>query len=52
VVKKLKSQAGRYTARRLVSCLHAIHDTDTALKGAGVLPSGLALERLVIGLAS
>ena len=52
VVKKLTSQAGRYTARRLVSCLHAIHDTDTALKGAGVLPPNLALERLVIGLAS
>jgi DNA polymerase-3 subunit delta len=52
VVKNLKSQANRYTARRLVSCLRAIHDTDTALKGAGVLPANLALERLVIGLAS
>ncbi len=52
VVKKLKSQASRYTARRLLSCLDAIHDTDTALKGAGVLPQPLTLERLVIGLAS
>ncbi len=50
-VKKLKSQASRYTSRRLVACLHAIHDADTALKGAGVLPPNLALERLVIGLA-
>jgi DNA polymerase-3 subunit delta len=52
VVKKLKSQASRYSSRRLTSCLDAIHDTDTALKGAGVLPQDLALERLVIGLAS
>jgi DNA polymerase-3 subunit delta len=51
-VKKLQRQAGRYTPRRLDACLRAIHDTDLALKGAGALGPELALERLVIGLAS
>jgi DNA polymerase-3 subunit delta len=50
-VKKLRQQAGRYTPGRLVACLHAIHDTDMALKGVGVLAPERALERLVIGLA-
>lgn len=49
--RKLEKQARRYTTRRLVSCLRAIHETDTALKGAAALPSDLALERLVIGLS-
>lgn len=51
VVRKLERQAGRYTPARLVSCMDAIHQTDTAIKGAGSLPGGLALERLVLGLS-
>jgi DNA polymerase-3 subunit delta len=52
VVKKLERQAGRYTPRRLSACLRAIHETDVALKGAGALGPEMALERLIIGLAS
>jgi DNA polymerase-3 subunit delta len=52
VVRKLERQARRFTLPRLVGCLKAIHETDTALKGAGALPPEAALERLVIGLAS
>jgi len=52
VVKKLEGQAERYTPRRLSACLRAIHETDVALKGAGALSPEMALERLVIGLAS
>ena len=51
VKKKLEGQARRYTPARLLSCLRAIHETDTAIKGAGVLRPETALERLVIGLA-
>lgn len=51
VVKKLQGQARRFTANRLLKCLEAIHDTDTALKGASALPPDLALERLVVGLS-
>jgi len=51
-VRKLESQARRYTPRRLVACLRAIHTTDTALKGQGELPPPLALERLVMALAA
>ncbi|MCH7867566.1 MAG: DNA polymerase III subunit delta [Myxococcales bacterium] len=51
VVKKLQHQARRFTANRLLRCLEAIHDTDTALKGAGALPPNMALERLVVGLS-
>jgi DNA polymerase-3 subunit delta len=51
VVKKLQRQARRFNSGRLLTCLEAIHDTDTALKGAGALPPNLALERLVIGLS-
>jgi len=51
VVKKLERQAGRYTTRRLLACLSAIHETDMALKGAGALGPDMAVERLVIGLA-
>lgn len=52
VRKKLESQARRYGPRRLRSSLDALHQTDLALKGAGALRSELALERLVIALAS
>ncbi len=51
-VRKLESQARRFSERRLLACLDAIHQTDLALKGAGGLPPELTLERLVIGLAS
>jgi len=52
VVKKLQSQAGRYTPGRLRKCLDAIHDVDQVLKGRGGLPPTLALERLVMGLSA
>jgi DNA polymerase-3 subunit delta len=52
VVRKLESQARRYTPRRLVGCLRAIHQADEALKGGGSLPADIALERLVLGLSS
>jgi DNA polymerase-3 subunit delta len=52
VQRKLESQARRYTRARLLACLRAIHETDTALKGLGALRPEAALERLVIGLAS
>ena len=52
MVRKLESQARRYTRRRLVACLHAIHEVDEALKGRGSLPAEIALERLVIGLSA
>jgi DNA polymerase-3 subunit delta len=51
VLRKLETQARRYGRGRLLSCLRAIHQTDTALKGEGSLRPDLALERLVIGLA-
>jgi DNA polymerase-3 subunit delta len=51
-VQKLERQSGRFTARRLRGCLRAIHETDVALKGGGVLGPGMAIERLVIGLAA
>lgn len=51
VVKKLQRQARRFNSGRLLKCLEAIHETDTALKGAGALPPDLALERLVVGLS-
>jgi DNA polymerase-3 subunit delta len=50
VQRKLQSQARRFSERRLLACLRAIHHTDLALKGAGALTPRLALERLVIGL--
>ena len=51
MVRKLESQAQRYTRGRLVACLHAIHGADEALKGQGSLPPEIALERLVMGLS-
>jgi DNA polymerase-3 subunit delta len=51
VRRKLERQASRYTPARLLSCLRALHETDTALKGEGALGPELALERLVIGLS-
>lgn len=50
VLRKLETQARRYGQGRLLYCLRAIHQTDTALKGEGSLRPDLALERLVIGL--
>jgi DNA polymerase III delta subunit len=52
VVRKLESQARRYSRGRLVACLRAIHAADEALKGRGSLPAEIALERLVIGLSA
>lgn len=52
VARKLESQSRRYAPARLLAALRAIHDADLALKGAGGLPAQLALERLVLGLAS
>lgn len=52
VQRKLENQARRYAPARLLVCLHAIHETDQALKGQGALPHALALERLVLGLAA
>ena len=52
VRKKLGSQAKRYGATRLRASLGALHETDLALKGAGALPPELALERVVLALAS
>jgi len=51
IVRKLESQASRFSPARLRGCMRAIHETDTALKGAGSLPPVLAIERLVIALA-
>ncbi len=51
VVRKLTSQARRYPPGRLMACLQAIHDTDTAIKGASTMKPEVALERLVLGLA-
>lgn len=51
-IRKLESQSRRFSPARLLSSLAAIHQTDLALKGAGAIPSELALERLVIALAS
>lgn len=52
VVKKLEVQARRYSAPRLELCLQAICETDEILKGRGHLAPQLALERLVLNLAS
>ena len=51
-VRKLERQARRYRPRRLLACLGAIHRADEVLKGRGGIPTGLALERLVMGLAA
>ncbi len=50
--RKLGEQARRYGLARLRAALSALHETDLALKGAGALRADLALERLVIALAS
>ena len=52
VVRKLEQQARRYSARRLVNGLRAIHRVDVELKGAGVMRPERALEQLVLDLAS
>ncbi len=51
-IRKLEGQTRRFSPGRLLACLAVIHKTDLALKGAGGIPSELALERLVIALAS
>jgi len=51
VRRKLEAQASRYSRKRLLACLSAIHDTDLALKGEGGVRPELALERLVLALA-
>jgi len=52
VVRKLESQVRRYSPTRLTACLEAIHDVDMQLKGASSMRPAMALERLVLGLAS
>ena len=52
VIRKMNAQSRRYSQARLVACLGNIAQTDTALKGASPLPQAMALERLVIWLAS
>jgi DNA polymerase-3 subunit delta len=52
VLSKLAKQGRRYGTRRLRFCLKEIHRADTALKGAGELPPEMALERVVLDLAS
>ncbi|MEE2672925.1 MAG: DNA polymerase III subunit delta [Myxococcota bacterium] len=52
VVQKLENQARRYTAARLLACLAAIHDADLHVKGESSMPAEMAVERLVLGLAS
>jgi DNA polymerase-3 subunit delta len=51
VVRKLESQARRYSPRALRGCLERIHGADTALKGLGTLPPDITLEDLVIELS-
>ena len=51
-IRKLEGQSRRFSPGRLLSCLAAIHKTDLALKGKGGIPEDLAMERLVIALAS
>lgn len=50
-VRKIISQAGRYTPQRLLACLGAIHEVDEILKGAGQVDPELAMQRLVMGLS-
>ena len=51
-LRKLEAQARRFPPEGLRACLHALHDADERLKGRGELPAELALERLVLALAS
>ena len=51
VVRKLETQARRYSPARLRACLEAIHEVDEVLKGKGRISPALALEWLVVGLA-
>jgi DNA polymerase-3 subunit delta len=52
VVRKLEEQARRARPARLLSGLAAVHEADERLKGRGVLPPELALERVVLALSS
>jgi len=51
VVRKLESQARRFSPARLRACLTAIQDCDLAIKGGSRLPEELTLERLILALA-
>jgi DNA polymerase III delta subunit len=51
-LRRLEAQARRYSAPRLEALLRALADADERLKGRGELPPGLALERLLLALAS
>jgi DNA polymerase-3 subunit delta len=51
VVRKIEEQARRYPARRLVTCLRAIHRADVELKGGSPMSPDRALEQLVLSLA-
>jgi DNA polymerase-3 subunit delta len=51
-VRKLQTQARRYSAARLHACLAALQEVDEVLKGQGNVPASLALERVVMGLAA
>ena len=52
VVRKIKQQASRYSVQKLEACLGFIQQTDVAIKGGSELGEGLAMERLVIALAT
>jgi DNA polymerase-3 subunit delta len=52
VVRKLQEQARRSRGGRLLAGLAAVHDADEVLKGRGSIPAEIALERLVLALAS
>lgn len=52
VVRKLEEQARRTRPARLLAGLAAVHDADEILKGRGAIPAEIALERLVLSLAS
>lgn len=51
VQHQLESQAKRYSARAVRTCLERIHATDAALKGVGSLSREMAIESLVIDLS-
>jgi len=52
IQRKLEQQARRYSPARLLASLRAIHQADLELKGLGVQKPEMALEQLVLGLAS
>ena len=52
VTRKLQGQSRRFSPARLHACMQAIHETDLSIKGASALPPQLAIERLVLALAT